>query len=310
MKVFYDTEFIEDGNTIDLISIGVVAEDGRELYLINNECDWERANDWVKEHVISKLTPRPENFVSREEIKARLLRFLGYHTQREWYEEQHGRPLALDFFEAHGIDPSQLAPPREKLELWGYYSAYDHVVLCQLFGPMIDLPKGMPMYTRDIKQWCVALGDPKLPEQGKGEHNALADARWNRQAWEFLRDFQAGPPRSSPSPEEADERPRHVIFKYSLSHGPGQVLELPQGATPVHVDVQGDTLQLWVRQPQCPEGGTTPRTFRVVATGQPFPATAHHIGTCQQGPYVWHVVELTDVTVVYEDGVMTDWYRS
>ena len=73
-----------------------------------------------------------------------------------------------------------------KPELWGYYSAYDHVVFCQLFGTMMNLPKGYPMYTRDIKQWCDQLGNPKLPEQGKGEHHALADARWNKLAWEFL----------------------------------------------------------------------------------------------------------------------------
>jgi hypothetical protein len=34
MKYFYGTEFIEDGKTIDLISIGIVAEDGR--IIINN----------------------------------------------------------------------------------------------------------------------------------------------------------------------------------------------------------------------------------------------------------------------------------
>ena len=28
MKFFYDTEFIEDGHTIDLVSIGIVREDG------------------------------------------------------------------------------------------------------------------------------------------------------------------------------------------------------------------------------------------------------------------------------------------
>lgn len=29
MKFWFDTEFIEDGKTIDLLSIGVIAEDGR-----------------------------------------------------------------------------------------------------------------------------------------------------------------------------------------------------------------------------------------------------------------------------------------
>lgn len=51
---------------------------------------------------------------------------------------------------------------------------------------MIDLPKGFPMYCRDIKQWADDLGNPKLPEQASTEHNALADARWNREAWQFL----------------------------------------------------------------------------------------------------------------------------
>src|SRR5690606_6289618 len=35
------------------------------------------------------------------------------------------------------------------IELCGYYSAYDHVALCWLFGKMIDLPTGFPMYTID-----------------------------------------------------------------------------------------------------------------------------------------------------------------
>lgn len=42
MKYFFDTEFHEDGRTIDLISIGIVAEDGREYYAINRECDFDR----------------------------------------------------------------------------------------------------------------------------------------------------------------------------------------------------------------------------------------------------------------------------
>ena len=39
MRYFYDTEFIENGRTIELISIGVVAEDGREFYAISTEFD-------------------------------------------------------------------------------------------------------------------------------------------------------------------------------------------------------------------------------------------------------------------------------
>ena len=42
-RFFYDTEFIEDGTTIDLVSIGVVDENGREFYAVSTEFDPARA---------------------------------------------------------------------------------------------------------------------------------------------------------------------------------------------------------------------------------------------------------------------------
>jgi hypothetical protein len=78
----------------------------------------------------------------------------------------------------------------EKPEFWGYYADYDHVILSQLFGTMMDLPNGFPMYTRDIKQWCDQLGNPKLPKQEGTVHHALGDAHWNQQAWEFLKQYE------------------------------------------------------------------------------------------------------------------------
>lgn len=176
MKYFYDTEFIEDGKTIDLISIGIVAEDGREYYAISTEFKAKKASQWVKDNVLCHLPPRKVNpmyesprlveesraWKSREQIKEDLLKFIGHE------------------------DGLSAFPEDKKPEFWAYYADYDHVALCQLFGTMMDLPKGWPMYTRDIKQLCDSVGNPRLPEQGKGEHNALADARWTKVAYEFL----------------------------------------------------------------------------------------------------------------------------
>ena len=39
MQYFYDTEFIDNGRHIDLISIGIVAADGREFYSVSTEFD-------------------------------------------------------------------------------------------------------------------------------------------------------------------------------------------------------------------------------------------------------------------------------
>jgi hypothetical protein len=150
MKFWFDTEFIEDGKTIDLISIGIVGEDGRELYCESSECDLSRASPWVRDNVIPHLQKRGK-LLTRKQIAARLIDFCG-------------------------------STP----EIWAYYADYDWVALCQLFGTMMDLPKGWPMYCRDVKQLCDSLGNPTLPAQTSQEHHALSDAVWTRRAWEFL----------------------------------------------------------------------------------------------------------------------------
>jgi hypothetical protein len=152
-KYFIDTEFLENGlGPIYLLSIGIVAEDGREYYAVNKWCPVDLANDWVKENVLPHI---------------------------DWNEGRSSTRIMLDIEEFVNAGDG-------KPEFWGYFADYDWVVVCQLFGRMIDLPKGWPMYCMDIKQLCVSLGNPKLPEQGKGEHNALADARWNKMAYDFL----------------------------------------------------------------------------------------------------------------------------
>ena len=147
-KVFFDTEFTEDGRTIDLISIGLVRIDGAELYLESAEADLSRAGQWVQDNVLVHLTG---DTVSRADMAEQIRRFVG-------------------------PDP----------EFWAYYADYDWVALCQLYGTMLDLPVGWPKFCMDIKQRAVDLGDPPLPKQDSTEHHALADARWNLEAWKFL----------------------------------------------------------------------------------------------------------------------------
>lgn len=156
MKYFYDTEFHEDGSTIDLISIGIVAADGREYYAVNMEADWERieGNEWLMANVVPKLpdvvTWKPKAQIARE--------------VREFLQPAHG--------------------PRNP-ELWAWFSSYDHVVLAQLWGRMMDLPYGIPMFTHDLRAFVDYLDNPELPAQLDGEHNALEDARWVKRAYEY-----------------------------------------------------------------------------------------------------------------------------
>jgi hypothetical protein len=59
-RYWYDTEFVEDGRTIDLVSIGIVAEDGRELYAVSSEFDQGKllANPWLVANVWPSLPKR------------------------------------------------------------------------------------------------------------------------------------------------------------------------------------------------------------------------------------------------------------
>ena len=188
MRYYLDTEFIEDGKIIDLISIGIVCEDGREYYAISNEFNPYIASDWVKDNVLPQLPPRNVN-LSDPSVSPRIkIQSLNWKTRQKIRED-------LMLFFAGG----QISPTKDQIldwnnaikniEFWTYYGSYDWVVFCQLFGTMMDLPKDFPMYAMDLKQWCKQLGDPKLPAQEEGLHNALEDARWNQKAWEFLHEL-------------------------------------------------------------------------------------------------------------------------
>ncbi len=55
MKYWLDTEFIARPFTIDLISIGLVADNGREFYAESSEVDWSKASPWTLENVRPQL---------------------------------------------------------------------------------------------------------------------------------------------------------------------------------------------------------------------------------------------------------------
>jgi hypothetical protein len=56
----YDCEFLEDGRTIELISIGIVSESGREYYAVNAGMPVKRIrkHKWLMDNVVPSL-PKP-----------------------------------------------------------------------------------------------------------------------------------------------------------------------------------------------------------------------------------------------------------
>lgn len=78
--VFLDCEFT-DLLDIDLVSIGLVTEDGSEFYGERNDFRRQDANDFVQVAVLPQLGALPDRVFSRRELAARL---------RAWFEELGG----------------------------------------------------------------------------------------------------------------------------------------------------------------------------------------------------------------------------
>lgn len=147
--IFFDTEFIDDGRTIELISIGMVKDTGEEYYAESSEVDFSKASPWVMNNVVPSLTGKTK---SRSEI-------------------------AYDIRLFAGNSP----------EFWAWFASYDWVALCQLYGSMIDLPRNFPRFCHDLKS-VLMLNGKELVEQPDSIHNALDDAKWLRKtALETLR---------------------------------------------------------------------------------------------------------------------------
>lgn len=169
-RYFLDTEFLDDGDNqrLVLVSIALVCSDGRELYLVSNEFDYDEvaSDPWMKENVLAKLPPThvpPETNPGP------------YVPSPMWRTRAQIRDAIAAFIE----DPGDGTRP----EIWAYFASYDWVLFAQLFGKMINMPKHFPFLVNDLKTWATHMGytgkfRELLPDTG--HHDALCDARWNR----------------------------------------------------------------------------------------------------------------------------------
>lgn len=195
-RYFLDTEFLEGTQkswfgktkpTIDLISIGIVAEDGREYYAVSkdfnlkeawNRFDLERQNHpfpvkkyWLRDNVLKPIfielvdkelkdynSPYHKALYTLKEKKymfsyKRLNELINKYgkTNKEIAEEIKKFVYYPTFKEPTSyVDTSNWSI--ENPQFYAYFADYDWVVFCWLFGRMIDLPKGFSWYCNDLKQ--------------------------------------------------------------------------------------------------------------------------------------------------------------
>jgi hypothetical protein len=143
------------------------------MYAVSSEFDTAKLlrNPWLVENVWASLP-------KRQHPEGMRCRCLHGHLDLDHPDVRPRAQIArlvTDFVQA-----------TRDVELWADYAAYDHVALCQLYGTMMQLPDGFPMWTHDFQQAWENAGRPALPEQTDGLHNALADARHLKVQWESL----------------------------------------------------------------------------------------------------------------------------
>jgi hypothetical protein len=217
MKHFIDFEFLEDGETIVPISIGIASEDFAEYYAVFSEIQTDEdlhrrisEHDFLAKHVIRHLPLVNDRRVAEQLAKAAQVERGPYfrpnsdryshdgnlldweldltdpEVKPKWVIANEVRKYFLDRLD-HGVHDDEMDDVGE-VELWANYGAYDHVCLMQLWGPMVKRPSHLPMFTHDLQHYAHDLGvsHKDFPKQEAAEHDALADARHDWDIWKFL----------------------------------------------------------------------------------------------------------------------------
>lgn len=164
-RIFFDTEFtgLHQGTT--LISIGMIAEDGRELYCELNDYDKNQVDDWLKDNVIAKL--HNTNSINTEQLRKTIEGFI---------------------------------EPYDKVEMWSDCLSYDWVLFCQIFGHAFNIPKNVYYVPFDIATLFKMKGiDPDINREyfagtwdesiSEFKHNAIWDAKVIKKCYEKLNDI-------------------------------------------------------------------------------------------------------------------------
>jgi hypothetical protein len=163
MKIFFDTEFTGLHQNTTLISIGLVAENGRTFYAEFTDYNQAQVDPWIQDNVVANLLFADD--ARRNGPRGVLL--YSYVGDTLFIVEQLKNWL------------SQF----DKVEMWSDCLAYDWVLFCELFGGAFRLPENIYYIPFDLCTLFKLKGiDPDANrEEFAGmignKHNALHDAR-------------------------------------------------------------------------------------------------------------------------------------
>jgi hypothetical protein len=182
MKIFFDTEFTGLQLRTDLISIGIIADNGAKFYAELNDYDKTKIDEWLQTNVIDNLlfSAPPED--EDEYYSMSRLKFAVNNTPIRDNCSIEMRGSMATVGDELKVWLSQF---KEKIDVWSDVLAWDWVLFCELLGGGLAVGQYVNYIPFDIATLMVNKGvDPdinreklaKFDESKAVKHNAMHDA--------------------------------------------------------------------------------------------------------------------------------------
>lgn len=189
MKIFFDSEFTGLHKDTTLISVGLIAEDGRSFYAEFNDYDKSQIDEWIQENVINNLLIEEPRDGEQE-----------YYVASRSENNVFGNDLYSSYSVQLRGDSQTIAKELrtwtsqfDDIKIWSDCLAYDWVLFNHLFGNAFDIPNNVYYIPFDICTLFEIKGiDPDISREkfvagiDGIKHNALYDATVIKACYEKL----------------------------------------------------------------------------------------------------------------------------
>ena len=186
-RIFFDTEFTGLHKDTTLISIGLIAEDGRTFYAEFNDYERSQVDEWIRDNVINHLIMKaPKKGEQEYYSKSRFNKDIP--LTKQWNLQMRGNKQEV------AAELKEWLEQFNQVEIWSDCLAYDWVLFNDIFGHAFNIPKNIYYIPFDICTLFKMKGvDPDIDREefadgwisteGKlinpdliNKHNALWDA--------------------------------------------------------------------------------------------------------------------------------------
>lgn len=160
MNLYFDCEFTGLRKDTTLISLGMVAEDGKKFYAEFMDYDFLQTDNWIEENVIGNLIL--EDIYDSKDVESKIVELMKHGYRFSEKEEKIDKPKYQYYIEkdekyfVRGTTPfikrhlTYWLSQFDSVQLVSDVCHYDFVLLIDLFGTAFDLPENVSPVCHDL----------------------------------------------------------------------------------------------------------------------------------------------------------------